>query len=240
MGLSSALADTVTPPIGSPDADLTAPLSTTSLAAAGDIPAASEIASAPARPVRACAFLIVSLLYAHRFAPRSRVSRAVFSSLTDFARRGFASPMRSKQAGPAVRSMQAGRLEEFAAVGGFHPHLEGAAVAIDCERHFDAGMAERPHAAEEAGEVVHLRAGDREHDVAGAQIGTLRRPTASEPRDHDPVLDLGGVKAKPRPRRAIGPSHGEEDVQYRLDQVDIGRPPHHGTSNIGLSRSIGT
>ena len=81
--------------------------------------------------------------------------------------------MRDGQAGPAVRSMQARRLEELAAVGGFHPHLESAAVAIDRERHFDPGVAERPHPAEQPGEIVHLCARDPEHDIAGAQIGAL-------------------------------------------------------------------
>src|ERR1043166_7124585 len=222
----SALADTVTPPIGSPDADLIAPLSTTSAAATGESQAASEIAIAPAAPVKACAFLIVALPGGHDACARSRARtlRDIFSSLTDFSAAPAASPMRAKQAGRAVPSMQTGRLEEFAAVGGFHPHLEGAAVAIDRERHVDAGMAERPHPAEQTGEVVHLRAGDREHDVAGAQIGAFGRPTAGEPGDHDPVLDLGGVEAEPRTRRPVDPARGEQIVQNRLEQGDRADP----------------
>src|SRR5215831_8248039 len=75
----SALADTVTPPMGSPDTDLIAPLSTTSAAAHGEIQAASEIAIAPAKPVKACAFPIVSLPFARRLAPRfARASRRFF------------------------------------------------------------------------------------------------------------------------------------------------------------------
>src|ERR1043166_6453860 len=92
---------------------------------------------------------------------------------------------------PGSCSMHAWCFEEFAAVGRFHAHLEGTAVAIDRERHVDARMSERPYAAEQPGEVVHLRAGDREHDVAGAQIGALRRTATGEPRDDDAVLDLG-------------------------------------------------
>src|SRR5215470_18409175 len=57
----SALADTVTPPIASPEGDLIAPLSTTSAATHGEIQAANEIASAPATTRKPCAFLMASL-----------------------------------------------------------------------------------------------------------------------------------------------------------------------------------
>src|ERR1700740_526654 len=82
----SALAETVTPAISSPDGDLIAPVSTTSAAAGGDIQAASEIAIAPATPVKTCAFLIVSLPGAATFrADRAKALRDVLSSLTEFA-----------------------------------------------------------------------------------------------------------------------------------------------------------
>src|SRR5439155_25844107 len=49
-------------------------------------------------------------------------------------------------------SMQARPFEKAVAVAGGDADLEGAAVAIDRQRHFDAGLAERPHRAEKAGE----------------------------------------------------------------------------------------
>ena len=42
--------------------------------------------------------------------------------------------------------------EEAAAVGRLHAQLEGLALAIDQQRHLDAGLAELPDAAEEAGD----------------------------------------------------------------------------------------
>src|SRR5262245_52128461 len=62
-------------------------------------------------------------------------------------------------------------LEEFASVGGRHLHFHGAAVAIDRQRNLDAGIAHRPDAAEQSGEVADLGAADRQHDVASAQVG---------------------------------------------------------------------
>ena len=74
----SALAETVMPPIASPAVDLTAPLSTPSAAAAGDIHAASEIAIAPATPANPCAFLIVSLPIRRDASRRDRARLAIF------------------------------------------------------------------------------------------------------------------------------------------------------------------
>src|ERR1700739_3091292 len=69
---------------------------------------------------------------------------------------------------PKYRSVQARRLEESAAVGGFDLELQRLALAIDRERHLDPGIPERPDAAEQTSEVAHLPAADREHHIAGA------------------------------------------------------------------------
>src|SRR5580704_15117216 len=101
----SALADTVTPPIASPVADLTAPLSTTSAAAAGGIQAASEIAIAPAAPVNPCAFLIVPLPVRRQASRRDRARVAIFfSSLTDLPQRRSPHPCEAGRQG--LRSVQ--------------------------------------------------------------------------------------------------------------------------------------
>ena len=85
---------------------------------------------------------------------------------------------------------------------GLDAQLEGLAVAVDQQRHLDAGLAERPDAPEEAGEIADLGAGDAEHDVAGAQVRLLRRAAAGEPQDGDVAADLGGIDAEPGARRA--------------------------------------
>ena len=79
------------------------------------------------------------------------------------------------------RSVQARAFEEFAALARFDAHLHRLAVAIDRHRDFDAGLALRPDAPEEAGEIVYVLAGDRDHDVAGAQIRFLCRSAVGEP-----------------------------------------------------------
>src|SRR5436853_7319332 len=103
----STLADTVTPPIAWPAPDLTAPLSTTSAAAAGDIQAASEIAIAPATPANPCAFLIVPLPVRRDASRRDRACRDIFFELNRLRRdAGRLTPAR--QAGGACSPFNAG------------------------------------------------------------------------------------------------------------------------------------
>src|SRR3954469_8072233 len=116
--------------------------------------------------------------------------------------------------------MQPWRLQELAAVGGRHCQVEGAAVAIDRERHLDAGIAERPDATKQAGKLGHFGAADREYHVAGAQLGLARGPAAGETDHHDPVVDLGGVESEPWPRRTIAAAEGEQVVEERLQEID--------------------
>src|SRR5260221_14068878 len=103
-------------------------------------------------------------------------------------------------------SMQTRAFEEGIAVAWGPAHLEGAAVAIDGQRHLYPGLAQRPYLAKEAGKIVDLLAGDRQHDIAGAQIGAPGRTAAGDPRDDDLVVDLGGVEAEPRTRRMVRPA----------------------------------
>src|SRR5260221_14785262 len=126
------------------------------------------------------------------------------------------SPRRARES----RSVQAGPLEKAVAIAGGDAHLEGAAVAIDRHRHFHAGLAERPDLAKKTGKVLDLIAGNREHDVAGAQIGSLGRRAVGDPRHHDLVLDLGCVEPQPGPRRTVGPPEREQILEDRLENVD--------------------
>src|SRR5262245_48627065 len=104
-----------------------------------------------------------------------------------------------------ARSMQARPLEKAIAIAGGDAHFEGAPVAVDRQRHFHAGPAERPDLAEKAGKVLDLIAAYREHDIAGAQIGSLGRTAARDARHHDFVLHFGCVEAEPGPRRMVRP-----------------------------------
>src|SRR5215469_17885695 len=81
------------------------------------------------------------------------------------------------------RSMQARAFEKAVALAGFDAQLHGLAVAIDRQRDFYAGLALRPDAAEETGEIADVLACDREHDIAGAQISFFGRPTIGEADD---------------------------------------------------------
>src|SRR6185436_19809846 len=87
--------------------------------------------------------------------------------------------------------MQLRRLHEAIAVAGFDAGLDGLAIAIDRDRDFDPGSAQRPDLAIEPGELAHLRAPDRQQHVAGAQIRLLRRPILGEAHDYQLVLDCG-------------------------------------------------
>src|SRR5262245_50582732 len=123
------------------------------------------------------------------------------TSASTAAEVGLSSPQRRRNStivsvtGSAVQafadSMQAWALEEPVPVARRDRHLEGAAVAIDQQRHLDAGIAERPHFAEHGGKLAHLAPADREDDVAGADIRRLRRPARRKPDHHDLALHLG-------------------------------------------------
>ena len=110
------------------------------------------------------------------------------------------------------RSVQHRPLEEAATVGRRDADLEGLALAVDQQRHVDAGLAQRPDAPEQARQIAHLRAGDAQDDVAGAQVRLLRRTAAGEPQDGDVAADLGGIEPEPGTRRAVGPADGEQVV----------------------------
>ena len=88
---------------------------------------------------------------------------------------------RNAGGGLTFRLVQARALEEPGAVARVHRHLEGAAVAVDEQRHVDAGIAERPHLAERGGKLAHLAARDRQDDVAGADLGRLRGAARARP-----------------------------------------------------------
>src|SRR5690606_40319937 len=99
--------------------------------------------------------------------------------------------------------VRARRFQITVAVAGIDPHLERIAFAPDLQRHLDARLAERPDLAEAGREFAYLLARHGEHEVAGLQAGTLRRPAFREARDHNAVLDLDAIDAEPRPRRTL-------------------------------------
>src|SRR5580658_1928642 len=113
-------------------------------------------------------------------------------------------------------SMQTRALEEAVALARLDAQVHGLAVAINRDRHFDAGLALRPDAAEEACEVAHFLAGNRKHDVAVTHVGLLGRSLIGEPDDDEPVLHLGGVEPDPGPWRSAAPAGLHEVVEDRI------------------------
>ena len=127
--------------------------------------------------------------------------------------------------------MQARAFKKPAALAGFDPHLHRLAVAIDGQRDFHAGLPLRPDAAKETGEIAHVLAGDRDHDVAGAQVRFLRRPAIGETDNDQAVFDLGTIETEPRPRRCAAPPEFHEIVDDRFQQIDR----HHHVDVLGLT-----
>src|ERR1043166_5356587 len=108
---------------------------------------------------------------------------------------GLSSPQRRRNSTSAsvtsrcvLPLMHARTFQEFGAVARLDRHLEGAAVAVDQERHVHARIAERPHFAEQRRELAHLAAADRQDDVAGAHVGGLCRPARRQPHHDDALL----------------------------------------------------
>src|SRR6185436_11900764 len=103
---------------------------------------------------------------------------AMNTSASTAAEVGLSSPQRRRNSTmvsvTSRASMHARAFEEFGAVARRDRHLEGAAVAIDQQRHIHAGLTERPHLAEHGGKLAHLAPVDRQDDVAGAEVGRLR------------------------------------------------------------------
>src|SRR5215475_14641244 len=64
-------------------------------------------------------------------------------------------------------SMQHRALEKVAPVARAHLELEGLALAVDEQRDLHAGLAQRPHAPKEAGQIIDRAATHPEHNVAG-------------------------------------------------------------------------
>src|SRR5690348_8990724 len=101
--------------------------------------------------------------------------------------------------------VQARAFEEAIALARFDAELHGLAVAIDRDRHFDARLALRPDAAEQAGEIADLFAGHREHDIADAYIGAFGGSAISEADHHQPVFHFGRIQTEPGPGRRVAP-----------------------------------
>src|SRR5690348_17509437 len=118
------------------------------------------------------------------------------------------------------KSMQARAFEKAAAVARLDSELHRLAVAINRQRDFDAGVTLRPDAAEETRKVAHILAGDREHDVAGAQISLLCRAAIGQTDNDQTILDLGRIEPEPRPRRRVAAAELHEIVDDRVQQID--------------------
>src|SRR5207253_6002625 len=119
-----------------------------------------------------------------------------------------------------LNSMQPWRLQQLRPIGRAQHHVESDALVVDRERHVDAGGAERPELAIEAGLAGNLVAVDREDDIARLEFGARCRSLAGDADYHDAVVDFGGVHAEPRPRRLVDAAEFPDVVEHRLQQVD--------------------
>src|SRR5262249_26102818 len=83
----------------------------------------------------------------------------------------------------AGASVQYRTFEKLAPVGRADARFKGRALAIDQQRDFHARGAERPHASEEPGKVVHGGTRNTKDDVAGAQVGLFGRSATGQTQD---------------------------------------------------------
>src|SRR6202521_3181934 len=127
--------------------------------------------------------------------------------------------------------MDARLLQKLAALAGLHRYVESITVAVNGERHADAGGPERPDLAVEVAEIADLVAAHGENNVADFQFRAARGAALGETRDHDALVDLGGVEPEPRPRRAAEAAELHEIVQHRLQDVDR----HHHVDRLGAA-----
>src|SRR5215211_3725107 len=116
--------------------------------------------------------------------------------------------------------MNARTFEKPHAVARRDGHLEGAPIAVDQQRHIDAGGTERPHLAEGSRKLAHLASCDSEDNIAGADVSLLRGPAARKAYHHDLVLDLGRIEPEPRTRRTVRPPEFHQVVVDGLQVID--------------------
>ena len=75
---------------------------------------------------------------------------------------------------------------------------------------------------------------DGENDVAGLELGARRRTLAGDADHDEAVVDLGGVHAKPRPRRLVDAAEFPDVVEHRFQQVDR----HDHVDVLGLAVAL--
>src|ERR1700730_5972221 len=76
-------------------------------------------------------------------------------------------------------------------------YVHARAVANEHQRNFGAGRPQAPDCAKKWRQLRYPLTADFEHDIAGLHSRALGRPTAGESADHESLLDLGRVHAKP-------------------------------------------
>ena len=106
--------------------------------------------------------------------------------------------------------------EQLGTVDGLDRNFESRALAVDVERHFDAGGTKRPNAAEEGGKVVHFLVADANHDIADLKLRVFRRAVRRDARDHDLAVDFSRIEAEPRTRWPVGAADLEQVFQNRF------------------------
>src|SRR6056297_1030960 len=118
------------------------------------------------------------------------------------------------------RSVDNRTLEKFAPVSRGDGHLQCLPVTVYLKRHLDTGRPERPHRPEELREIENLFTIDTDNDIAHFEPGLLSGAIRGNPGDNDLVVDLSGIKAKPRPRRTLGAANFHEVVDDWFQEID--------------------
>src|SRR5579862_7228028 len=116
---------------------------------------------------------------------------------------------------PGGSLVQSRRPQKRGAIGGPDADRDRTAVAHHGEGYLDAGIAARPDAPEQRGEIGDLLAADIHHQIADPQVRLLGWTTAGQPGDHELVLDLGGVEPEPWPWRLAPAAELEQVVEDR-------------------------
>src|SRR5579863_2769438 len=119
-----------------------------------------------------------------------------------------------------IALMELRRLQEPRAVNRGEHDIEGHALMMHGQRHIHTGRPKRPELAIEARLARDFIAVDGEGHIAGLEFGACGRALCGDADDHDLVVDLGGIHAKPGARRLVDAAELAQIVQDRLQEVD--------------------
>src|ERR1700687_1437963 len=99
-------------------------------------------------------------------------------------------------------------------------YVHARAVANEHQRSLGAGRPQAPDCAKKWRQLRYPLTADFEHDIAGLHSRALGGPTAGESADHESLLDLRNVHARPRAHQSCAASLTDQVVDDGVKQVD--------------------